>query len=245
MNRSILWTAVSVLGAAIVALMLYSLDRTAWLFALYEAGRPHAAQLGLLAAVVIELAGIALIVGESAAETLPEPTNKQVGAWVSRGLVGILATQATANFIAGFLRGTSTFYNAFGGYEGRWLWAIAGVAWFLSNALIPGLIFVLSKIEAHLIRLLLAPSSSPVMVSVPLHAPVITDLPSLPELAHPVAALPEPDQQEQPDVAQDAQPWQVRAVQLRMAGASWQEVSNAVGKSIGSVRNAVSKAGAA
>ncbi|MEN9937933.1 MAG: hypothetical protein RLZZ387_4512 [Chloroflexota bacterium] len=156
MKRHILgWIACGV-GLAIVALLAYSLDRTAWLFRLYESGQPHAEALGLAAAIVIELAAVALIAGEGVAESLTDDLQLQrtLRAWAGRGLAAVLGVQIVANLVAGYLRGGHALLNLLG--EGWAALLIASISWLLANALIPALIFILAKIEAHLLRLALA-----------------------------------------------------------------------------------------
>lgn len=146
-------------GLAILALLIYSLDRTAWLFQLYESGQPHAAAIGLLAAVVVELAAIALIAGDGLAESLSDdlPTQQALRRWAGRGLILVLLVQALANLIAGYLRGGTILLTQLG--AGWAAYVVSAVAWLSVNAAVPALLFMLAKLESHTIRLLLTQAS--------------------------------------------------------------------------------------
>lgn len=129
-------------GLAILALMAYSLDRTSWLFGVFESGRAGASMYGLLAAIVIEVAAVALIVGDAT-----------IGSrWAGWGLATILATQGVANFIAGYVRGANEMLRSIGPGEQKSVFAIAAVALALTNFAVPFLIFVLSKLEADIVK---------------------------------------------------------------------------------------------
>lgn len=157
MNRTALTWSAGAVGLAIVALLLYSLDRTAWLFRLYETGQQHADTLGLAAAIVVELAAVALIAGDALAEALTRDRRAadMLRAWAGRGLAAVLGAQILANLIAGYLRGGRVLLTALGG-PGDWPpLVLAGTAWLVTNALIPGLVFILAKIEARLLTLLI------------------------------------------------------------------------------------------
>jgi hypothetical protein len=169
-NRSALWLIVGTIGAAIIALLVYSLDRTSWLFRLYETGQPHAQGLGLAAAIVVELACVGMIAGESVAALLPdERTRTAVRTWASWGLVSVLSVQVIANLLAGYLRGTSALASELttAHIASGWQYSlISGVTWFTANSLIPFLIFGLSKMEANVIRLLMVTPSLPEPTSI-------------------------------------------------------------------------------
>lgn len=143
-------------GLALAALLLYSLDRSAWLFTLYETGQPRADLIGLAAAIVIELATIALIAGDGLAEALSEDpaTQHALRIWSGRGLVIVLLVQALANLVAGYLRGGVILFQQLG--QGWAAYGVAAVAWIAVNAAVPLLIFALAKIESHALRLVLA-----------------------------------------------------------------------------------------
>ena len=160
MSRRSLWGIAALITMATLALMLYSLDRTAWIFMLYETGRPNAQLLGYIAAVVMELAAVGLIASEGAADALPidAESRRVLRTWASRGLVMVLATQAVANLVVGFLRGGAALRVALlaaGPDEGWQYHALGGVIWLLANGLIPALIFGFSKMQARIIRLLI------------------------------------------------------------------------------------------
>ena len=161
MSRRSLWGIAALITMATLALMLYSLDRTAWIFMLYETGRPNAQLLGYIAAVVMELAVVGLIASEGAADALPidAESRRVLRSWAARGLVMVLATQAVANLVVGFLRGAAALREALlaaGPDEGWQYHALGGVIWLLANGLIPALIFGFSKMQARIFRLLIA-----------------------------------------------------------------------------------------
>lgn len=155
-------------GVGLAVLLGYSLDRTAWAFTIYETGQENADQLGWNAALVLEIAAVALIIGMSAVGVLPEPYSSHVRRWAGPCLAAILAVQISANMTAGFLRGSLPMYRelaATGMVAGPALWAayvVQAALWFSINGIIPLLIFGLSKIEAQLVAALLAaPEAAP------------------------------------------------------------------------------------
>jgi hypothetical protein len=188
LSKTTLRWFIGIAGVAILALMVYSIDRTAWVFGLFEGGRDGAWMFGLAAAIVIELAGIAFIIAEATAV-------KQIRFWVVLGLAAILIVQTLANLIAGALRGYDTIAGALPTNDWATAWALA--LWAFANALIPALIFILSKIEAYLVRYYLL-QSTPVSQSAAqgvasLSQPVAPVSHAAPEPAQPVApATPEP-----------------------------------------------------
>src|SRR5688572_21979721 len=97
MNRKILTVAIGVNALALVALLGYSIERTAWLFDLFE----DWTEAAVAAAVVVELAAVALLVGAGALSHLDAAAR----AWANRALVAVLSVQALANLSAGYLRG--------------------------------------------------------------------------------------------------------------------------------------------
>lgn len=143
---------------AIAILLIYSLDRTAWLFQIYETGRGDwGLWIGFAAAVVIEVVAVALIASDSAATALWPTERQQVRHWAVSGLIGILVTQLAANLFAGYLRGWQTTMDALdGGAMFSAAWLISGFLWLLTNSAIPALIFILSMIEAQIVRLTIA-----------------------------------------------------------------------------------------
>lgn len=179
-------------GLAILALMLYSLDRTSWLFSVFETGRNGASTYGMLAAIVIEVAAVALIVGDAT-----------IGSkWAGWGLATILATQGVANFIAGYIRGADAMLSAIGPGQPASVFWIASVALGLTNFAVPFLIFVLSKLEADIVAQAIATrpataQSAPPMVDA---APQPAEHPSITTV--PPAQLPAPDADAAVDAAQ-------------------------------------------
>jgi hypothetical protein len=169
-------TAATVNGLAILALMSYSLDRTSWLFGVFETGREGASTYGMLAAIVIEVAAVALIVGDAT-----------IGSkWAGWGLATILATQGVANFIAGYIRGADAILKAIGGGQPTSVFWIAAVALALTNFSVPFLIFVLSKLEADIVKQAIAHRAT--------SAPVVVDEGAQPSITTmPPAQLPAPD----------------------------------------------------
>lgn len=161
MSRHSYFTIATLILAALLALLIYSLDRTSWLLAQYELGQVGtlASELGLsplalgvAAALVIEIGAVALVAGDVLATEHPE-----VKRYASAGLAVVLAVQALANLLAGFVRGyqavlsTLTTHDASAGIA----WWVAGASWLLSSIAVPALIFVLSKLAALTLRLAL------------------------------------------------------------------------------------------
>lgn len=157
MNRNTLIGVAAGIGAALLVLMIYSLDRTSWLFAIFESGRAAAETYGYAAAIVVEVAAVALIVGDGVANLLrDDAAQRALRLWSGVGLIFIFGVQVVANFAAGYIRGGEAIVRAIGEGGFTAVYVIAAVAWGMTNALIPALIFALSKIEAHILRLLLA-----------------------------------------------------------------------------------------
>src|SRR5688500_1986553 len=98
MSRRAILTIAGVIALAIAALLAYSLDRTAWLFTLYEHGQANAATLGMVAALVAEIAVVALVAGEGAAGALglEEAAQATLRHWAGRGLAAVLLVQIVA-----------------------------------------------------------------------------------------------------------------------------------------------------
>jgi hypothetical protein len=190
MNKRIIYAIAAGVAAAIVALLAYSLDRTAWLFTLYEGTTPNAADLGWAAALVVELAVVALVAGDGAAEALEldKTARERLRSWAGRGLAAVLLVQVLANLLAGYLRGAGELARLLGATSGPAGWAafaIGAVVWAATNALAPLLIFYLAKVEAQLVRLLiLAPAAGPVPVALE-----VRDEPALEALPAPALSL--------------------------------------------------------
>jgi hypothetical protein len=129
MTRRTVIIAALATGLALLALLGYSLERTAWIFDQFET-EPA---LAYAAAVVIELTAVALIAGASAIAGL-DPAAR---AWANRALLAVLSTQALANLAAGYLRGGQATLGLFGG-----TWPAYSV---------PALVLCLSKLLERLI----------------------------------------------------------------------------------------------
>lgn len=177
LSKTTLRWFIGIAGLAILALMVYSIDRTAWVFGLFEGDRAYAHEFGLAAAIVIELAGIAFIIAEATAV-------KQIRFWVVLGLAAILIVQTLANLIAGALRGFDTIASALPTNGWATAWALA--LWAFANALIPALIFILSKIEAYLVRYYLTVPAT-VVVTQPVARAAQIAAPAVAALSQPVA----------------------------------------------------------
>src|SRR5262249_20343943 len=134
--------AIVVTSLALTALLGYSIERTAWLFGQFEDWTVAA----YAAAVVIELAAVALIVGAGALAHLDSTART----WANRALVAVLSVGALANLSAGYLRGGHKVLWAFGG---SWsAYAVAASLWGVINLAVPGLILCLSKLLERLIH---------------------------------------------------------------------------------------------
>lgn len=166
MTKRAYLTIAGLILVALVALLIYSLDRTSWLLAQYELSQPDtlAAWLGLAplalgvaAALVIEVGAVALVAGDVLASAHPHLKRYAVA-----GLVVVLAIQALANLLAGFVRGyqavlaTLIMHDA----DPNVAWLVAGFAWALSSVAVPALIFILSQLAALTMRLALQVSVS-------------------------------------------------------------------------------------
>jgi hypothetical protein len=185
LSKRALWGMITGIGAAILVLMLFSLDRTAWALSIYETGRTWQHERALAGSIVIELAVIACIIARSvnAAEV-------RRLAWT--GLVLFLSVQTLANLWGGWVYGWNSSRTTMP--DSRTSFAVAVAGWALINALIPVGIFILSEIEALLVRYLIAvyaegrtaaPAEDPHPVAAP--APVHQPAPSEPR---PVAPAP-------------------------------------------------------
>lgn len=152
-------TIAALILLALLALLIYSLDRTSWLLAQYELSQPGTLAdwlglsplaLGVAAALVIEIGAVALVAGDVLA--LEKSAIKR---YATAGLAVVLSVQALANLLAGFLRGWSTVEQALTTHDvsASLAWYVAGLSWVLSSAAVPALIFILSKLAAHVVRL--------------------------------------------------------------------------------------------
>ncbi len=142
MNKRIrVWIGLVAIAIALLCLLAYSLERTAWLFELFEESKERATA----AAIVIELAAVALIAGAGALDAVSKP-------WANRALLAILSVQALGNLSAGYLKGGDKTYAMFGGVGAAW--HVAATLWIVSNLAVPWLVFCLSKLMEQLIMVL-------------------------------------------------------------------------------------------
>ena len=140
-KRIRVWIGLVAIAIALVCLLIYSLERTAWLFELFEESKERATA----AAIVIELAAVALIAGAGALDAVSKP-------WANRALVAILSIQALGNLSAGYLKGGVQTLERFGS---DWpAYAVAATLWLVANLAVPWLVFCLSKLMEQLIVLL-------------------------------------------------------------------------------------------
>lgn len=159
MNARTCYTIAGLIILALLALLVYSLDRTSWLLAQYELSQAGTLAdwlglsplaLGVAAALVIEVGAVALVAGDVLA--LERSAIKR---YATAGLVVVLSVQALANLLAGFLRGYASVEQTLitHGASADVAWWVAGLAWLLSSAAVPALIFILSKLAALVVRL--------------------------------------------------------------------------------------------
>jgi hypothetical protein len=155
-----------VIIVALLALLVYSLDRTSWLLAQYELSQPGTLAdwlglsplaLGVAAALVIEVGAVALVAGDVLALE-----RSKIQRYATAGLAVVLSVQALANLLAGYLRGYASVRTTLQahGASADAAWYVAGLSWVLSSAAVPALIFILSKLAAHVLRLALSAGSS-------------------------------------------------------------------------------------
>jgi hypothetical protein len=131
---------------ALLCLLGYSLERTGWLFSLFEEDE----YLPWAAAVVVELAAVALLVGAGALQHI------EARAWANRALGVVLSVQALANLSAGYLRGDWATLGRFG--EGWAAYAVMATLWLTTNLAVPALVLFLSKLLERLIAALVVQS---------------------------------------------------------------------------------------
>ena len=149
--RATLYTIAATIGAALLALLAYSIERSAWLLSLYELPTDEGKQLALLAALVAEAGAVALIVAEGSLSLLNRDTARQLSRWAHFGLVIMLALQSVAGLIAGYTRGGARMLDTLGSGQAEARFAVAAVALLLGNLAVPALILALSKIAALLV----------------------------------------------------------------------------------------------
>lgn len=159
MNRRGAIIIAVVIVVALLALLIYSLDRTSWLLAQYELSQPGTLAdylglsplaLGVAAALVIEVGAVALVAGDVLALE-----RSKIQRYATAGLAVVLSVQALANLLAGYLRGYAGVRDTLQahGASANAAWYVAGLSWVLSSAAVPALIFILSKLAAHVVRL--------------------------------------------------------------------------------------------
>jgi hypothetical protein len=150
-NRTQLKIGIGGTVTALLLLLAYSLERTVWLFGLFEQDQ----NLAIAAAIVVELAAVALLAGAGTIASL----DGQAKAWANRALLAVLSVQALANLSAGYLRGGHKTLWTLGG---DWAaYAVALVLWLVANLAVPGLILCLSKLlERMLAKLEALPLSA-------------------------------------------------------------------------------------
>lgn len=166
--------SILLIGAAFV-LLSYSLDRTGWLMALYERHTENtpAALLGIDAkligyagALVIEVCAIALLISES----IGIMQQARARTYANAGLIVVVGIPACANLLAGYLRGfwqvVALLTDKTTGAEYTAAIVIATVFWLATNAAIPALIFILSKLAAMTLAVALSVDAPPVTVTV-------------------------------------------------------------------------------
>lgn len=149
--RATLYTITGIIGAALLALLAYSIERSAWFLSLYELPTDEGKQLALLAALVAEAGAVALIVAEGSLSLIDRRTATSIRHWASGGLVVMLALQSVAGLIAGYVRGGARMLDTLGDGQPTARFAVAAVALLLGNLAVPALILALSKIAALLV----------------------------------------------------------------------------------------------
>lgn len=146
-TKTLAW-GIGFIALALLILMIFSIERTAWLISIFESGSSGHV-FGLAAAIIIEIAAISFIVAEILINK-KSPLRK----FVTTGLVLIVTLQFMANGIKGWINGWQGMIGLFGA-ENRIALSIAGLTWFIVNGLIPLLIFILSKLLASFIQQLM------------------------------------------------------------------------------------------
>ena len=149
--RATLYTITGIICAALLALLAYSIERSAWLLSLYELPTEEGKQLALLAALVAEAGAVALIVAEGSLSLIDWRTARKLSRWAHFGLVIMLALQSVAGLIAGYARGGARMLDTLGDGQPTARFAVAAVALLLGNLAVPALILALSKIASLLV----------------------------------------------------------------------------------------------
>ena len=162
MKNSIQAIRVGIIGIsiALILLLIYSFERTSWLFGLFEKWQIAA----YAAAGVVEVAAVALLIGAAAWGQL----NKEQKLWASIALQVVLSIQALANLTAGYLHGgVGTLQTLQTAESGAGYWAayvVAAALWLVVNLAVPTLILCLSKLLEGLITLYIATAHEHVLI---------------------------------------------------------------------------------
>ena len=154
--KKALLAAIAVNALALLGLLVYSLERSIWVFSLYEV----AAEPAIAAAAVIEVAAVALIISAGALDTIDDAAKS----WANRALGAILSVQALANLTAGYLRGGRQALALFGQADDMAAYAVGAVLWLVVNLAVPVLVLSLSKLLERLISAAVASSPTPAPV---------------------------------------------------------------------------------
>lgn len=142
-----LWIMISSIAVAIIVLMAVSIDRTAWAISLFETGRTLQYERSLASTLVIELAAVAFIIAKSI-------NVAEIRRLATIGLVGVLVVLTLSNLMGSWVHGWATIRTTLP--DSTPAFWVSVLAWVSINALIPGGIYLLSEIEALLVRYLLA-----------------------------------------------------------------------------------------
>lgn len=177
-SRQAILIGIGGISIALVCLLIYSFERTSWIFGLFEAWNYAA----YAAAGVVEVAAVALLIGAAAWGQL----DKERRLWASIALQVVLSIQALANLTAGYLHGGSATLNLLKtDSTGAGYWAayvVASALWLVVNLAVPMLILCLSKLLEGLISLYISTEVTAVKLRPALaqHAPHVNDHVSVP-----------------------------------------------------------------
>ena len=151
-SRQAILVGIFGISVALVLLLVYSFERTSWIFGLFEQWQIAA----YAAAGVVEVAAVALLIGAAAWGQL----DKERRLWASVALQVVLSIQALANLTAGYLHGGYATLNLLRtDAQGKGYWAayvVASALWLVVNLAVPMLILCLSKLLEGLISLYIA-----------------------------------------------------------------------------------------
>ena len=180
-NKQAILMGIIGISIALICLLVYSFERTSWLFGLFESW--HIAAYA--AAGVIEVAAVALLIGAAAWSQLDQERRL----WASIALQVVLSIQALANLTAGYLHGGAATLRLLQTAEsGAGYWAayvVASALWLVVNLAVPTLILCLSKLLEGLISLYISTEPAigaaiKVRPTLAQHAPHATDHVSMP-----------------------------------------------------------------